>query len=178
MLGTFMESSANTGFRQIQINRWRQFSDLDIAFHPRLTVLTGANASGKSTILNLLAMHFNWSRVYSSTPMRRRGAGRLWSSRGFSFRRRRSDLDEGWHQVGALSYANGSETPVTVPEGDTSSRSQYSVALPQQQPVPGVFLTSHRAVSGNYAEVQTIPALFGTSEQLFEQFTNEVRTRW
>jgi predicted ATPase len=171
-----VESSTHTGFKSIEISDWRQFSTLNITFHPRLTVLTGANASGKSTILNLLAMHFNWSRVYSSAPLKR-SKGRHWSNRGFLFRRKK-ESDEDVNRVGTLVYANESETRVLVPEGDASSRSQYSVALPEQQTVPGVFLTSHRAVSGNYAEVQTIPTLFGTSDQLFEQFTNEIRTRW
>jgi len=39
-------------------------------------------------------------------------------------------------------------------------------------------LPSHRAVSGNYAAVPTIPTAFGNSDQLFDLFTNELRTRW
>ncbi|MFC3243974.1 AAA family ATPase [Gordonia humi] len=34
-------------FSRIQISNWRQFRNVDVKFHNRLTVLTGANGSGK-----------------------------------------------------------------------------------------------------------------------------------
>lgn len=42
-------------FKRLNIKEWRQFSDVDIFFHEHLTVLTGANGAGKTTILNLLS---------------------------------------------------------------------------------------------------------------------------
>lgn len=41
-------------FTRIKIEDWRQFSNIDITFHEHLTVLTGANGAGKTTVLNLL----------------------------------------------------------------------------------------------------------------------------
>ena len=41
-------------FTRLNIKEWRQFSDVDIVFHNHLTVLTGANGAGKTTILNIL----------------------------------------------------------------------------------------------------------------------------
>ena len=41
-------------FTRLNIKEWRQFSDVDIVFHNHLTVLTGANGAGKTTIVNLL----------------------------------------------------------------------------------------------------------------------------
>jgi hypothetical protein len=46
---------------RMSVSNWRQFDSVDLLIHPRLTVLTGANASGKTTLLNLLAPHFNWN---------------------------------------------------------------------------------------------------------------------
>ena len=43
-----------------QVGGWRQFRRMDVEFHERLTVLTGANGSGKTSILNVLARHFGW----------------------------------------------------------------------------------------------------------------------
>ena len=39
-------------FTRLSIKAWRQFSDIDILFHEHLTVLTGANGAGKTTVLN------------------------------------------------------------------------------------------------------------------------------
>jgi recombinational DNA repair ATPase RecF len=33
-------------FTSMRVEDWRQFGLVDLAFHPRLTVLTGANATG------------------------------------------------------------------------------------------------------------------------------------
>lgn len=40
----------------IKLKNFRCFEDLDIAFHPQLTVIVGKNASGKSTILDAVAI--------------------------------------------------------------------------------------------------------------------------
>lgn len=54
-------------FDRLRIRNWRQFESVDIAFHPRLTVLTGANGSGKTTILHLLNRHWGWNLQYVSS---------------------------------------------------------------------------------------------------------------
>jgi predicted ATPase len=41
-------------FNNLRIEGWRQFDNIDIEFHPRLTVLTGANGAGKTTLLRVL----------------------------------------------------------------------------------------------------------------------------
>lgn len=168
-------SRAADGFRNLSVSDWRQFGHLDLDFHPRLTILTGANATGKSTVLSLLARHFNWSRAYSFSRIRGDKRGK-WAAR--NRRRRPVSPETYWESVGSLSYYSGAATVLEIPANSSDERAQYDVNMPQQQMVTGLFLTSHRSPSGNYAPVVTIPALFGSSEQLFEQFTNEVRVRW
>ncbi|EME18184.1 AAA family ATPase [Rhodococcus triatomae] len=172
------KSDAEAGFRVLEITDWRQFDSVRIEFHPRLTVLTGANATGKSTILGILARHFNWQRSFSSAPIRRSSLLSSWSTLG---RRRAVSPDRGsaWIEIGSLIYGSGVHTTISVPQpADPHDRTSYDLLIPAQQNVAGVFLTSHRTVSGNYAPVNTIPAIFGDANQIFEQFTNEVRTRW
>ena len=77
-------------FKSIEINDWRQFSSVKILFHDRLTVLTGANGAGKTTILNLLNRHFGWNLQLIGTPRTgKKGVIRffsdLWKFRKSSF---------------------------------------------------------------------------------------------
>lgn len=58
-------------FSKISLNGWRQFRHIDINFHPRLTILTGANGAGKTTILSLISRHLGWGNQYIATPTRR-----------------------------------------------------------------------------------------------------------
>ncbi|MGQ7871561.1 AAA family ATPase [Bacillus sp. 1A] len=41
--------------KNLKIKNWNQFDNVDIDFHPKLTVLTGANGAGKSTILRMFS---------------------------------------------------------------------------------------------------------------------------
>ncbi|OLT84145.1 hypothetical protein BKG57_04700 [Mycobacteroides chelonae] len=163
------------GFSSLTIENWRQFQSVRIAFHPQLTVLTGANGSGKTTILTILGRHFNWNRAFSSEPMSE-GEIRRWRTIS---RIKEEAFAGGSVDIGALTYGTNTSTPIRVPQNDsTETRIDYNVELPTQQPVDGAYLTSHRIVSGNYVPVGEIPTSFANAEALFEEYTNEVRTKW
>ena len=56
-------------FTSIELSGWRQFDHISIQLDPRLTVLTGENGTGKTTILNLLSRHFGWPLALISSPL-------------------------------------------------------------------------------------------------------------
>lgn len=64
-----------TTFTSIRLRNWRQFASVSIDFHPRLTIITGSNGAGKSTILNICSQHFGYARPFLATPKRRKGGG-------------------------------------------------------------------------------------------------------
>ncbi|MEV0673368.1 AAA family ATPase [Mycobacterium sp. NPDC050441] len=169
---------APPGFSSLTIDDWRQFDSVDIRFHPRFTVLTGANASGKSTLLGILGRHFDWRRSYSSEP----SGGSKRSRRRWRTLRRRLDQDYAEGQmgdIGTLTYGTGIESPIRVPINDSSQdRSEYDLDIPNQQQVVGVYLTSHRLVSGNYINVNEMPTRFTDANTMFDQFTTEVKRIW
>lgn len=67
------------GFSRLTLANWRQFDSVDIDLDKQITVLTGQNGSGKTTILNLLNRHFGWSLHFISTPYYGKKANRFWS---------------------------------------------------------------------------------------------------
>ncbi|WP_224278511.1 AAA family ATPase [Nocardioides lacusdianchii] len=149
--------SGENRFTHLRLSRWRQFADLEIDFHPRLTVLTGANASGKTTLLNLLAPHFSWGAQLLS--------------------KRDTGAQDGpvVTTVGQLSYSNGVRTPIA--QQLAPGVSVTAPIFPAQQLVPGLFISSHRSISA-YQQLVNLPARFSASTILLQQFSSEVYTRY
>ncbi|MCS6547180.1 AAA family ATPase [Curtobacterium flaccumfaciens pv. flaccumfaciens] len=169
----------STLFSSLEIRNWRQFDDVRIDFHPRLTVITGANASGKSTLLSILARHFNWIRQYSTAP-RHRAANRSGddASPWESWFGQQLPTGQVQRSIGTLEYSSGVKSDITVPDANGLSRVQYDVWLPNQQTIAGVNLNSHRAATGAYSPVTAIPTAFGSAQEVLEQFILETRNRW
>jgi len=150
------------GFDYMQLTDWRQFGDVNIDFHPRLTVLTGANASGKTTILNILGRHFDWRSQFLSTPR--------WSSSGLDWQP--NDVNTG--RIGELGYWNNTVSPIKY---TLSTQAEANLELVAQAEVKGVYISSHRT-TGQYSRLQTIPAEFSAVSVIFQQFWTEILNRY
>jgi predicted ATPase len=177
-------------FLRLQLEGWRQFRSVDVTFHPRLTVLTGANGAGKTSLLNLASRHFGWPAGFVSTPgTRERGAALRYSSDFW-------DLDESTDEpeslevippprvprvqgpqvrVGSIEYSDGGSTPIMVPLDAVGST--YDVQLPQQRSIEGLHIPSHRPTY-SYQQVQSIPTVPRRRSEVFQQYSNLVRTRY
>lgn len=182
-----------TTFQSLLIADWRQIQHVEIEFHPRLTVLTGANGSGKTTILNLLGHHLGWYLGFVGVAgLLESLADELSEKDGSSedeiLRDLRKLLSErqvpahtppGWHQrpIGRLTYENGTDAVIVFQEPPASIGAQESIAMFGQQPVQGLNLPAHRSVGG-YQNVQAIPASFNPAEQILTSFINELRNRY
>lgn len=127
----------NPRFKNLTISGWRQFHNVSIDFHPRLTVITGANGAGKSSLLGLLTQHFGWQKIFLGTPLKLRKNG---LARFLSGIRRRRINNEHEQEVGNISYSNNCNASLrTAIEGI-----QFAVSIYNQQPVLGTFISSHR----------------------------------
>ncbi len=128
---------ANINFKKLTITEWKQFEKIDIDFHPQLTVLTGANGSGKTTILNLLSRHFGWDHRELATPAQETKTGIFkYFTRWFKSEIKSNDL-----KIGELLYSDNKKSDLTIPDGNTA---QYAVSIPQQQGIEGISIPSHR----------------------------------
>jgi len=93
-------------FKALKLSEWQQFANVDIEFHDRLTILTGANGSGKTTILNLLAKHYGWDMPSLATPKEERKTGIVkFFSRLFNGINK-SDMPK----IGKIEYTNNTVT--------------------------------------------------------------------
>ena len=170
---------AATKFSSLRIEGWRQFGHVDIALHPRLTVLTGANGAGKSSILRILYSHFGIQQPFLATPVLQPGGGysywtglftdtiaRVWQR----FWKKRSDMSN----VGAIHYDNGVESELQIP---TQSSVQYKVKITNRQAVPGIHLDSHAPIT-HFQQVGQIPTTIVTAETAYNAYNNEVVQRY
>ena len=159
-----------TYFTGIQLEQWQQFRLVDLHFHPRLTVLTGANASGKTTILNLLARHTDWQMQTLSVPRRSARSGLIEFITRFFGGHDQSDQNV----IGSISYADGESARLIVPQ---SAGADYQIAIEGQQVAPCVFVPSHRSVY-RYERLSQIPATRLDKQQAFNRVWNSTRNRY
>lgn len=156
-------------FQKLTLSNWQQFSNVEIDFHERLTIITGANGAGKTTILRLLAQHFGWSAHLLATPTNK------FSGYGFKFnngvkKSAHSDID---NVVGSIIYDDKSMAKIVIPE---SSDVRYQAQLHGQQGVVGLHINSHRHLQ-NYQQVTTIPTKAIGAEKAYDIYFDEQKNR-
>jgi predicted ATPase len=166
-------------FSYLRVEGWRQFGHVEIDLHPRLTILTGANGAGKSSLLKIFSRHYGFDRPFLGTPIKQSGGGysyvtglfteaiaRLWQR----FWTRHSDMTN----VGVLKYDNGIEAELQVP---AQAGVQYNVAIQSQQPVEGIHIDSHAAIS-HFQQVGQIPTNIITPAMAYSNYNSEVQNKY
>ena len=153
-----------TRFDALEVAEWRQFGRVEIKFHPRATIITGANSTGKTTLLNILSQHFGWAQRYIGTPrIDRLGAQRYFS--GVVSESHNTNVE-----VGKLIYDDRKVATLQAPTEGAS----FQISIGNQQEVPGIYITSHRPVY-TYQQVTQIPTQVRAGNELFLQYLNNIR---
>ncbi|WP_391564528.1 AAA family ATPase [Sinorhizobium meliloti] len=162
-------------FARLEVGGWRQFDQVEIDLHDRLTVITGANGAGKSTLLGLLTQHFGWNRPYLGVP-KKNDAGGLTYMSGWvkDILKRLRFRDRAENAVGSISYSDGEKCVISVAE---SGNYQVHVELANQRNVSGILIDSHRPTP-YYSQVGSIPMRPMTAEQSFNNYNNEMLHRY
>lgn len=136
-------------FQKLTIQNWQQFQNIEIDFHDRLTILTGANASGKTTILNLLGRHCGWNSKSLATP-KQDIKTKVWKWLTGLFQEDEGPKDT----IGELHYASNQKALLKVPKEQNNA--QYDIQIEGQQGVKCFLIPSHRSVF-RYQQVTQIP---------------------
>jgi predicted ATPase len=156
-------------FKKLTINEWKQFEKLDIDFHNQLTILTGANGAGKTTILSLLAKHFGWDSIELSTPAKDKKTGFI----KFFTRFFKTPIESTNNTIGALTYSDNVKANLQIPPQDSA---QYQITITPQKPVLGFNIPSHRPTF-HYQPVQQLSLAKRNKQKAFQLVSNSSRNR-
>ena len=155
-------------YNNIKISDWRQFQDIDINFDEHLTILTGANGAGKTTILNILSKPFGRTINFVSTPEKDKKTGILKYVTGKFFRKNKENSITNINtsqSLGSISY-NSSTYTISLPNNISST---YSISIPNIPTVNGVFISSHRN-NFVYKNVTHIPTKALSRKDIFSSY--------
>ena len=163
-------------FKRLSLKEWLQYKEIDIEFHPRLTVITGANGSGKTTLLNILNRHLGWHLQLISTPQRDKKSGLLGFLSGWlgSSFHTEQQLTEGEISIGTIEYTDGGKGELIIPKQVSQ---QYQLQIKGQQGVNGLFIPSHRPTFV-YQNVEKIPTRPPDVNDLFISYSERIRNRF
>lgn len=162
-------------FKKLQINEWQQFQNIEIDFHDQLTILTGANGSGKTTILQLLARHCAWDLKSLATP-KKDTQTKIWKwlTGIVDF------LAENQQEIskGEIQYSEGEKALLGIPAQQQQDNAEYNINIKNQKEVKCFFIPSHRSVF-RYKKVTQIPTESTIDKkQAFNKVWNSNKNRY
>jgi len=166
-------------FKKLTINNWRQFENIEIDFHKQLTILTGANGAGKTSILNILNNHFGWQSSFISTPIRDQKSGVLKYLTGvkrifklFDFFKEVHPSEQ--HKIGEIIYSNNASSTLVVPD---IAGTNYQIQRQNHQEIKGLHIPSHRQIY-SYQQVQSIPTQAKNREDIYNNYWNSLNNAY
>jgi len=151
-------------FKKLEIKKWQQFERVDLELHDRLTILTGSNGCGKTTLLSLLARHSGWAQQSLSTPKKDKKTGVVKYISGFFKGKSEAYGDN----VGMIHYSNNVSGNLLVQNTQAAS---YQVQIQSQQPVKSFYIPSHRTTY-RYAALGNIPTAKKNKQAAFQEVAN------
>jgi len=162
-------------FKKIELNHWRQFENIDIELDENVTILTGSNGAGKTTILGVLSKNFGWNTRLLSTPERDESSGlmKFLTGKWSSFFQEKED-DDSWVNIGKVQYSNLNVSHVRIPKEAGSS---YDINYSEPTSIDGMHIPSHRPVF-SYKEVQSIPTKPKKKEDYFNEYNANVADKF
>lgn len=168
--------------KKLVIEDWNQFERVNLQFHPRLTIITGANGSGKSTMIRLISRFIGWSYAETGVPAASSKVKSPFLS-GISLtklleflERESSEIQNVGIEIGKLETQNGGYE-ILVP--NQATQASYSVnfrsyGTPEQ--LSGVSIPSHR-LPFTYTALKAIPVKPATKTEAYHMYAESLKKR-
>lgn len=167
-------------FKRLRIKEWRQFSDIDITFHEHLTVLTGANGAGKTTILNLLSKSTGWNPQFvSSYEKDEKGVSKYFNSiksfgqKIFIKLTASNNSQPNISKLGEIEFSDGTIGDLVLPNCITDGT--YCIDIKGGKTERGVYVNSHRP-NFPYKAVKSVPTTVATRQQIYTKYNDFNKT--
>lgn len=165
----YHEPKKEPGFSSISIEKWRQFDSVEIDLSKRLTVLTGENGTGKTTLLSLLGNSLDWHTNFVGTPSSRQ------KKSGFDYRsfkiRKAKYIDD--DRIGSIYFDSGSKSILEITSWSDES-AEFGISTEPFTEVPGMYISSQRYIP-TYTEISRMPTRFQSSAEIIENYRTRLR---
>ncbi len=172
-------------FNRIQLMGWRQFSQIDVKLDSNVTIITGENGCGKTTLLNILAMHNNWHYAPLASPKEDKNG--VWNfftnistkilnrvTQSHPFPGHNPHQNQNQYVAGTIEYSDSTKGEILIPE---NSGPQYGLTIQNTKQIPLLFIPSHRPIF-KYQKIDNIPTIKKTTQQASEEVANSTRERF
>lgn len=161
----------------LELNNWRQFKKINIQFHHRLTILTGRNGSGKTTILNIINGAFGFSSTYVATAERDNN-GNLSYFCGFYGTVEPKDKESSLAIIGKITYTDIEHTStLTVPVNSIKNSATFNINATPLYNQKGFYIPSHRTIFV-YESINQLPTKPIDEEQIFREYNYQTHLRY
>ncbi|ELQ5999059.1 AAA family ATPase [Cronobacter turicensis] len=167
----------------LNINNWRQFDKVAIKFHPQLTLITGTNGSGKSTILKIIATALGQPEILLATPIKSERQGFIYKS-GVNKRKITLSKDPtrmGFDLIGNLTLEGEQKFTLMIPKQTDVA---YNIMLFTEvaesylhvnsvHNFKGLYIRSHRP-NTIYQQVASIPTNIINAETAYQNYNESL----
>lgn len=130
-------------FQRFVLRAWRQFSRVELDLSSRVTILTGINGSGKTTILRLLsAVLGSLPEQFSATPIHSSTGGITWVA-SIDYNYIEDEPNDGSQvKIGEFELSDGTVTDIKTQQ--YHSNSSYTPVIILRDRPSGIYISSHR----------------------------------